>query len=149
VKKVRFTPLEMFVGDKVRYGLKDHTGNWFYKHRQHDLYSMGFPYLGSQPDDEENVAWHMERTSETFEDALKDHAPCDYEILPSDTRITLITIETLSDNKNQHRFYVERDTMTTFLINAKDVKFYSFDTLEGATEAFLYDDIRHISFKEV
>lgn len=64
-------------------------------------------------------------------------------------RVMQITIETFSDPAKAHCFHVKRDTMPTFLIAPKEVKFYSFDTLEGTQETFLYSDIRHISFREI
>jgi hypothetical protein len=66
-----------------------------------------------------------------------------------DNRIMQITIETYSAPAKAHCFKVKRSGMPTFLIMPKEVKFYSFDTLDGAQETFLYSDIRHISFREI
>lgn len=68
---------------------------------------------------------------------------------PADNRVMQITIETYSNTESAYCFQVKRSTMPTFLIAPKEIKFYSFDTLDGATESFLYSDIRHISFKEI
>jgi hypothetical protein len=142
MKKIRLKIIPILVGDHgIRYRLENHMGDSVY----HGV-PMSYRFPNTEADEAE---FWLIRTSETPEQALKEFAPPDYAILPPETRLTHIAIETLSDDKRLYAFYVERDTMPTFLITPKDVKFYSFDTLEGTTEMFLYSDIRHISFKEV
>lgn len=63
-------------------------------------------------------------------------------------RVMIVVIETFS-RAQRYEFEVNRATLSTFLINPRDIKFYRFDTLSGSNEAFLYSDIKHISFTEV
>lgn len=141
-KKIRLKVVAQTEGNETRYALKSHTGEIVYR-------SLDMRIYGYLPSGEDNLKFWHDTTSETPEQALKEHAPPEYDILPPETRVTYITIETFSSDKHTYTFYVERDTMPTFLIAPKDVKFYSFETLEGVEEKFAYSDIRHISFKEV
>lgn len=62
-------------------------------------------------------------------------------------RVMTITIETFSV-PTAYTFRAYRDNLPTFLINAAPVRYYAFETVDGAEERFLYADIRHISFTE-
>jgi len=137
-------------GDETRYAVKDHWGTHYVDHHEKTQWVSG--YLERRSEDDYIEMWRKE-TSPTADEALSDHAPLSWNgtVLPPDTRITRITIETLSENKSRadYTYYVLRTNLPTFLVNPKEIKFYSFERLDGAQEAFLYSDIRHISFTEV
>lgn len=146
MRKIRLRPFPIRIAGDVFYGLEDHAGRWVYKGSDRDFYRRDRFYSGETvPQDD--IAWAMERVSLTFEQALKDHAPDDCEILSPDVKITLIQIELLSNDRSNSYYYT--DKITPFLTAPLDVMFYSFETLDGSIEAFRYSDIKHISFKEI
>ncbi len=63
-------------------------------------------------------------------------------------RVMEVSIETFT-NKAVYTVRAYRKDLPTFLINAHSIRYYSFPTIEGVQEVFLYSDIRHISFREI
>jgi len=64
-------------------------------------------------------------------------------------RVMTVCIRTFSDGEREFVFEVLRHDLPTFLIAETNVKFYSFVTMSGAQQSFLYSDIRYISFTKV
>lgn len=145
-KRIRFSPKKETFEDETRYSVKDHMGQTYVDHKT-EIHSYASAYMTNE---EYCEKWRTQ-TSLTPEAAMAAHAPLswDGDVLPPETRITRITIETLSEAKRDYTFYVLRDGLPTFLVNPKEIKFYGFETLDGDEERFLYSDIKHICFKEV
>lgn len=146
MKNIRLTAVPETIGTETRYRLTDHMGNrWV--NRDYGNFG-GYGYYS--PDETESLNKWRKETSETPELAFSQHAPTstNYHILPPQTMITLVEIETLSDSTKTARFYLN-GYEPPFLLTPEPGMFYRFYTIDGAQELFLYADIKHISFKGV
>lgn len=148
MKKIRFTAVAETYNDETRYRIVDHWGSPWVYHRPFQRYDA---WKGLEIGDDLE-AWR-ERTCESPEMALITHAPLtstDFTMIPPDTKLTRICVETLSsEGKGVVPFYAYAEFVKhAFKLNPMPGEFFTFTTIDDVTHLFLYSDIKHISFEE-
>jgi hypothetical protein len=134
--------------DITRYALIDHYGTRWVNHQQENVYLRGQFY---DPENGDNLdPWRL-ATSETVEEAFRNHAPLSecYGIIPPNTDLVKITIELLSaPQRGALTFYAIAQASNRFNIRPEPGEYYAFRTIDNVQEMFLYSDIKHVSFQE-
>lgn len=113
---------------------------------------MSHDELNTEKDEE--IAWVLERTGGSPDDALGKHAPLpkEYEILALDTAIKRLCLRKVGaeDLCDEIRCYVLESTCQPFCVNSDRLKqYYTIHPLNGGVLHVLYSVIEQITFEDV